>query len=83
MTICISLFSREKSSETIKVTDYDLIFVDWLSSGLSYCNQVVALMEEAVAKNIPVIITTTYIDHPSQVIIADKVTEYQWVRHIE
>lgn len=76
----ITVFPGKSLPETIKVTDYDLIFVDWLSSGLSYCNQVAALMEEAVAKNIPVIITTTYIDHPSQVIIADKVTEYQWVR---
>ncbi len=76
----ITIFSGKNLPETINVADYDLIFVDWLSSSLSYCEHVSTLMDAAVANNIPVVITITYINHPSQVIIANGNSEYQWIR---
>ncbi len=42
----VTVFAGKNLPETINVNDYDLIFVDWLSSGLSYCTRVVALMQE-------------------------------------
>ncbi len=77
----VTVFAGKNLPETINVNDYDLIFVDWLSSGLSYCTRVVALMQEAVANNITVIMTKTwYLDIPSEVIIADGNAPYQYVR---
>jgi cobaltochelatase CobN len=77
----VTVFAGKNLPETINVNDYDLIFVDWLSSGLAYCTRVVTLMQEAVANNITVIMTKTwYTDIPSKVIIADGNAQYQYVR---
>ncbi|MDO5834903.1 MAG: cobaltochelatase subunit CobN [Methanobacterium sp.] len=77
----VTVFAGKNLPETINVDDYDLIFVDWLSSGLSYCTRVVTLMQEAVANNISVIMTKTwYLDIPGEVIIADGNAPYQYVR---
>ena len=76
----VTVYAGKNLPEIINVADYDFIFVDWLSSGLSYYTRVNTLMQEAIANNITTIITKTWANIPSGVIVADGNAEYQWIR---
>lgn len=75
--LTITVYSAKKLPGTIKVTDYDLIFVDWLSSGSSNSQKIAGWMNEAKLA----IITANYgMDLSSQVIIANENLKYQYIR---
>ncbi|MEN6293338.1 MAG: cobaltochelatase subunit CobN, partial [Methanobacterium sp.] len=61
----------------IKITDYDLVFIDYLASSTPNLEKVKVLIEEAKAKNIPVIITKNY-DIPDQI---DIISTHPWIRN--
>ena len=44
----------------LNLTKYDLVFIDYLYTSTPNLDKITPLIEEAKAKNIPVIITTTY-----------------------
>ncbi|QUH23440.1 cobaltochelatase subunit CobN [Methanobacterium alkalithermotolerans] len=65
----------------VTFTDYDLVFVDWLSGTSPNLAQIRTLMEEAIKKGIPVIVTITWTELPEGVIVANGHTNHQYIRN--
>lgn len=79
--LAITVYSAKKLPDTIKVTDYDMIFVDWLSSGSLNSQKITGWMNEAAANDKLALITINYgMKLSSQVIIANGSAQYQWIR---
>lgn len=79
--LAITVYSAKKIPDTIKVTDYDMIFVDWLSTQSTNSQKIAGWLNEAAANNVHALITIKFgIDLSNQVIIANGTTEYQYIR---
>jgi len=78
--IC-TVYSAKNIPESINFSDYDMIFVDWLSSQSSNSQKITGWLNEATKNNLTSIITTNYgMNLTSQVIIADKNATYKPIR---
>ncbi|MEN4019005.1 MAG: cobaltochelatase subunit CobN [Methanobacterium sp.] len=63
-----------------RITDYDLVFIDWLWGKTSNLDRIRTLMNEAIGKKIPVIVTRHWTTLPEGVIHAHGHKEHQWIR---
>jgi len=61
----------------LNLTNYDLVFIDYLYTSTPNLDKITPLIEEAKAKNIPVVITITYyMSNPANV----DLTQHPWIR---
>ena len=61
----------------LNLTNYDLVFIDYLYTSTPNLDKVTPMIEEAKAKNIPVIITITYyMTNPTNI----NLTQHPWIR---
>lgn len=80
--LAITVYSAKKLPNTIKATDYDMIFVDWLSSGSSNSKKIAGWLNEAAANNKLALITVNYgMSLSKQVIIANESAQYKDIRN--
>ncbi|MEG3225037.1 MAG: hypothetical protein BME94_05820 [Methanobacteriales archaeon Met13] len=63
-----------------KFTDYNLVFIDWLSGTTKNLERIRTLMTGAIKENIPVIVTRHWTTLPAEVIHAHGHPEHQWIR---
>ena len=79
--LAITVYSAKKLPDTIKVRDYDMIFVDWLSSGSSNSKKIEGWLNEAAKNDKLALITIHYaMSLSKQVIIANGSTQYRDIR---
>ncbi|MDO8870393.1 MAG: cobaltochelatase subunit CobN [Methanobacteriaceae archaeon] len=84
LNITFYTYTAGNLPQSVNITDYDMVFVDYLASGLKnndYVNRVAALMNQSAANGIPTVMTINYaISIHSAVIIANGNSQYQWMR---